>query len=61
MKKARNEDVYFRATKEEKETLKYVAELYIEFGRTEVTVAASQILDRYIVEEQRRRLECLNK
>ena len=28
MKKARNEDVYFRATKEEKETLKYVAELY---------------------------------
>ena len=43
------------------ELRKAVEELYIEFGRTEVTVAASQILDRYIVEEQRRRLECLNK
>ncbi len=38
-----------------------VEELFIQFGRNEVTVAASQILDRYIAEEQRRRLECLNK
>lgn len=36
-------------------------ELYEEFGLNETTLALSQILDRYILIEQRERLACLNK
>lgn len=35
-------------------------ELYEEFGLNETTLALSQILDEYIVIEQRERLECTN-
>ncbi len=36
-------------------------ELYEKFGLNETTLALSQILDEYIVKEQRGRLECINK
>ena len=36
---------------------KSLGELYEEFGHTPVTVRLSQILDRYVAEEQRGRLE----
>lgn len=32
-----------------------VEELYLKFGHNEVVVAASQILDEYIVEEQKKK------
>lgn len=35
------------------EVRKMVEELYLQFGYNEVVVAASQILDQYIVEEQK--------
>ena len=38
-----------------------LTELYVKHGNHEIIVDLSQILDRYIAEEQRRRLECLNK
>lgn len=36
-------------------------ELYEEFGLNETTLALSQILDQYIIQEQRERLSCMNK
>lgn len=36
-------------------------ELYEKFGLNETTLALSQILDEYILIEQRERLACLNK
>ena len=36
---------------------KALGKLYAEFGHTPVTVRLSEILDRYVVEEQRGRLE----
>ena len=36
---------------------KALGELYAEFGHTPVTVRLSEILDRYVVAEQRGRLE----
>lgn len=38
-----------------------LTELYVKHENHEIIVDLSQILDRYIEEEQRRRLECLNK
>lgn len=36
-------------------------ELYVEFGLNDTTLALSQILDQYIIQEQRERLSCMNK
>ena len=42
--------------------LKYaLVELYKEFGRTEVIQILSEMLDEYILIQQREKLECYNR